>query len=531
MKTLAELRAAEKDLVARAAAKAAEIKDDLELEALRAIETDHDKILDEIEHLRSEIGKAETAERAAEDAKRNETSADILKADRERGAAIRKIARQLGLKDDLAEAHITRGTSVNSFRAVAIDERAKEQPEANFVPHAAAADRSQHRTYAAPRGEKVKGADATRALVALAATRGIRQDAAAFIAHHYGPDGESVARALSTSVGSAGGFLVPVEMSSEIIELLRPASTVMALGPNILSMPNGNMMIPRITGGSNANYVGENQPIGASQPSFGGAQLSAKKLSSLVPISNDMIRYPTASTDAIVRNDMVKAIAQRADLAFVRGMGSQFSPRGLLSFAAALTTSVGSGLAPSSNVIVAGVLVGAAYASQSQSNAITALATVTNDLAKLELALEGKDVMMTKPGFIMSPRSKTYLMNIRDGLGNQIYYKEMSEGTLRGKPYKMTTQIPNNLPGVATDGATATVDGSEIYLADFAEVFIGEAYGLELEVFPGGTYLDSSGNMVSGISNDQTVMRAIVQHDMNMRQEAAVAVLTGARWY
>ena len=453
-------------------------------------------------------------------------------AERERISGIRAVARKLKLADDVADSAIEGGTSLESFRTLAIDAVAERQNDGQVTVTARVSDaQTQNRSYAQPRVEKPKGTDATRAIIALAATRGSRQDAAAFVAHHYGSDGEPVARALSTSVGSAGGFLVPVEMSAEIIELLRPASTVMAMGPRILPMPSGNMMIPRVQGGSNANYVGENLPIGASQPSFGGAQLSAKKLASLVPISNDMIRYPTPSTDAIVREDMVGAVAQRADLAFVRGQGSQFSPRGFLSFAAALTTCIGSALPPSSNLFTASNKVGTAYASQSRDNASAALQSVTSDLSVLELALEGKDIKMVKPGWIFSPRTKTYLMNIRDGLGNQVYYKEMSEGLLRGKPFKTTTQIPNNLSALSSDGVTTTFDGSEIYLADFSEVFIGEAYGLELDVFPGGTYLDASGNMVSGISNDQTVMRAIVQHDMNMRQEAAVAVLTGVRWF
>lgn len=141
------------------------------------------------------------------------------------------------------------------------------------------------------------------------------------------------------------------------------------------------------------------------------------------------------------------------------------------------------------------------------------------------------NISMTNPGWLMAPRTSQYLMNIRDGLGNQVYYAEMAQGRLRGKPFRVTTQIPTNLAATGTDGTTPTTDGSEIYLADFAEVFIGEAYGLELDVFPGGSYVDASGTQQSGISNDQTVMRAIVQHDMAMRQEAAVAVLTGARWF
>ena len=444
--------------------------------------------------------------------------------ERQRIADIRIVARKLGLPDTVIDQAVDAGVSIEAFRATAIDAVAARGNDGQFSISLPASDPEQHRTFAQPKREKPKGEDATRIMIALAATRGSRRDAADFVARHYGTDGAVVARALGTSVGSAGGFLVPPEMSAEVIELLRPASTVMALEPNILPMPSGNLMIPRIQGGASAGYVGENQPTQGSQPSFGMVQLSAKKLTSVVPISNDMIRFPATSTDAIVRSDMVKSIAMRADLAFVRGNGSQFSPRGLKSFAA--EPSLGG-----ANVIAASFLVGSAYAAGGQAQAIQALASVTGDMSRLELALENANIQMTRPGWIMSPRTKSYLMNIRDGLGNQIYYQEMAKGMLRGKPFKVTTQIPNNLLAVAADGTTPTMDGSELYLADFAEVFIGEAYGLELDVFPGGSYVDSNGATVSGISSDQTVMRAIVQHDMGMRQEAAVAVLTSVRWF
>ena len=419
-------------------------------------------------------------------------------------------ARKLGLPTDSADRAIADNVPLEAFRTLAIDAAAERQAPASFNVLPSGDAGTEHRTYAQARVERPKGTDATRLMIALAATRGSRGDAAAFVGHHYGQEGALLARALSTSVGSAGGFLVPVEMSAEIIELLRPASTVMALNPQILPMPAGNLFVPRATSGASANYVGENQPALASQPGFGGVQLSAKKLVALVPISNDMIKFASPATDGFVRGDMIKAIAQRADLAFLRGNGSAFSPRGLRSFAA--------------NPALGGNNVVAANPTVNLQNAV-------NDLGKLELALEGANIVMDRPGWIMSPRTKTYLMNLRDGLGNAIYEKEMLAGMLRGKPFKVTTQIPNTLAALAADGVTQTVDGSEIYLADFAEVLIGEAYGLELEVFSGGSYVDANGAMQSGISNDQTVMRAIVQHDMGMRQEAAAAVLTGVRWF
>ena len=528
--SVAALRSKIGELETRATGKMAELKDGLTTDEIRAIETDHGTILTELESARRELTAAEAAERAAPQGGNAPAGGPDLEtiraqermAERSRQVAIRGAATKLGLGEDFFGPHIERGTSLDAFRGLAIDAAAERQaPISN--PNPAASDPG-HRTYAEAKKDVPKGTDAARALLALAACQGNKRDAADFVTSKYGTSGAAVARALAASVGTAGGFLVPPDMSEEIIELLRPASVVMSLEPRIIQMPHGQMMVPRITGGAQANYVGENQPIAPSQPQFGMVQLSAKKLTAEVPISNDMIKYPSVSTDAIVRDDMVKSIAVRGDLAFIRGNGGQFSPRGLRSYAAAPAVA-------GTNLIVASAQVGSAFAAGGQAQVITALTSVTTDLSKLELALEQANVQMVRPGWIMSPRTKQYLMNIRDGLGNYVFQAEMARGMLRGKPFKTTTQVPNNLQAVAADGTTQTFDGSEITLADFAEVYIGEAGGLEIEVFPGGTYVDSNGQMQSGISNDQTVMRAIVRHDMAMRQEVAVAVLTGVRWF
>lgn len=514
--SVAALRAKIGDLETRATGKMAELKDGLASDEIRTIETDHGTILTEIEAARRDLVAAEAAERTALQTAGTLTAGtpdiETVRAqermhERSRQVAIRGAAIKLGLGEDFFGPHIERGTSLADFRGLAIDAAAARQaPVAN--PNPGASDPS-HRTYAQAKEELPKGTDASRAMLAMAACRGNKAEAAAFVEKQYGRSGEAVARALSTSVGTAGGFLVPDVMSTEIIELLRPESVVMALGPNIIPMPNGNFSMGRQTGGALASYVGETAVIPASQQKFGKMQLSAKKLAALVPLSNDMIRFPSVAIDTVVRNDMVAAIAQRADLAFLRGTGGQYSPRGFLSLAADPALAGG-------NVVVATPTV--------------TLQTVTTDLGNVELALANANVKMRKPGWVMSQRSRNFLYNLRDGLGNQVFAKEMSDGMLRGKPFRATTQIPNNL--AAVDGsANPTTDGSEIYLADFAEVYVGEAHGLEIAVFDGGTYVDENGVTVSGISTDETVMRAIVQHDINMRQQAAVAVLIKVRWY
>jgi HK97 family phage major capsid protein len=95
-------------------------------------------------------------------------------------------------------------------------------------------------------------------------------------------------------------------------------------------MPAGNLTIPRLAAGATAGYQGELDDISSSQETFDDLQLNAKKLTALVPVSNDLIRRAPSNIEAIVRDDMVQSLARREDLAFLLGDGSGNSPIGLL---------------------------------------------------------------------------------------------------------------------------------------------------------------------------------------------------------
>lgn len=327
---------------------------------------------------------------------------------------------------------------------------------------------------------------------ALAATKGNLRDAAEF-ADKVLHDAE-VSKALAAGIGTSGGFVVPDQYVSDIIEFLRPASAVLSLNPLQMPMPNGTITVPKLAGGSSATYIGENTNIVATQPSFGQLRLTARKLAALVPISNDLIRFSTPSADTIVRDDLVSAIAQRQDLAFIRDAGIGNAPKGLRYWA------------PAANVIPA--------------NGTVNLANVTTDIGKAVLALKNANVRMLRPGWIFSPRTEEYLLNVRDGLGNFAFRPEMLLGKLRMMPYRTTTQIPNNLGGGSE---------SEIYLADFADVVVADVGSLRLDASTEAAYFDGS-NVVSSYSLDQTVVRAIVEHDIGMRHDFSVAVLTAVLW-
>ncbi|MFC7515089.1 phage major capsid protein [Herbaspirillum sp. GCM10030257] len=374
-----------------------------------------------------------------------------------------------------------------AMAAVPVDKTGTEANQPNAPPATSA--------HATPRIPEVPGAKVARMVRALAAAQGNTQMAAK-IAIDRG-FGEEVAMSLNTLTSSAGGILVPTNLSSEIIELMRPKAVVRRLGARALPLNNGNVTMPRLKGGAVVGYIGSDSDVPATQQQFDDLKLSAKKLAALVPISNDLLGYSGANpnVDRIVVNDLTGALASREDKAFIRDDGTGNTPKGLLSWALA-----GNKIAASDGAT---------------------LQKIETDLNKLILALEGVDANMTEPGWLMSPRTFRFLEGLRDGNGNKVY-PEMAQKLLKGYPVGLTTQIPNNL-GV---GANA----SEIYFVDFGDCFIGEDEELMIDYSKEATYKDSEGNVISAFQRDQTLIRVISKHDFGPRHVESIAILTGVAW-
>lgn len=355
---------------------------------------------------------------------------------------------------------------------------------------------------ARPREPEKPGAGMAKMVIALAAAQGNRQEAAR-IALDRGY-GEHIAASLNTLSAGAGGVLVPTNLSTEVIELLRPKSVVRRLGARSLPLNNGNVTIPRLKGGAVVGYIGSDSDIPVTEQEFDDLKLSAKKLTALVPISNDLLATSSANpnVDAIVVGDLTAAIALREDKAFIRDDGQSNNPKGLRYWA------------PVANVYPA-------------AQAAPTIAQVSTELNKLVLVLEAADANMSAAGWVMAPRTKRFLQALRDGNGNKVY-PELDMGMLMGYPVGVTTQVPVNLT-VGT-GSTATADGSEIYFADFGDCFIGEEEQLVIDYSKEATYKDGSGNVVSAFQRDQTLVRVIAKHDFGPRHVESVAVLTQVQW-
>lgn len=306
-------------------------------------------------------------------------------------------------------------------------------------------------------------------------------------------------KAMTAGDATAGGFIVPIQFVQDFVAFLRAATVVRKLGAPTIPLPTGTAKMGRATAGASAGYVGESTNAPKTQVSTGQLTLSFKKLMALVPVSNDLLRYSSPGADMIVRNDLVAAMSVKEDSAFIRGDGTDGSPRGLRYWT------------PGANLIAA--------------NGTVSLQNTATDLGKLMQQLMTANIPMIKPVWIMSPRVRNFLMTLITTVGTFIYKDEMAQGTLWGYPFGVTTGVPDNLNYTGAGNNNE----SEIYFTDIGQALIGEAETLTIDASREAAYNDGS-TVQSAWSRDETTIRAIAEHDFIMRYDQAVAVLAGVTW-
>lgn len=312
-----------------------------------------------------------------------------------------------------------------------------------------------------------------------------------------------VTKAMGEDTGASGGFLVPPDFYPAVIELLRAKAVVRSAGAVPLPMTRGTMTLPAQTSAASASYSGESKAIAATQPGTGQRIATAKDLMALVPISNDLLRDAAGSVavDAFVRDDLVRVIGLREDLAFLLGDGSGNSPRGMLSIAQAFATNVLTDTA------------GASFT----------LATVNALLGQAETALLNANVPIEKPCWFINPTIRGYLYNVLNEFGEYVFRDQMDLGKLNNMPFKITTQIPKTTQ-------YNSLNTSWIILAEMTEALILDTQQLELAVSTEASYVDSNGVQQNAFANNQTLVRAVARHDFAMRHDASVVVIKGAAW-
>ena len=260
---------------------------------------------------------------------------------------------------------------------------------------------------------------------------------------------EVLKRDLTVGTSTAGGHTVSTDLlAASFIDLLRNVMALPGLGATMLTGLNGNIAIPRQTGGATAYWVAESGAPTESAQAFDQVTMSPKTVGAFSDISRKLLLQSSIDIESFVRRDLATVLGLAIDLAGINGSGASNQPTGVLN-----TSGIGSvaggtnGLAPTFAHIVA---------------LETAVATANADIGTL--------------GYLTNAAVRGKLKTTEKASSTAQF---VWDGGLNGYAAKVSNQVPSNL----TKG-TASGICSAILFGNWADLIIGMWGGLDLMVDP-----------------------------------------------
>lgn len=234
---------------------------------------------------------------------------------------------------------------------------------------------------------------------------------------------------------------LPSAISSEIMAKVAEDSAVMKLAKRI-ELPGNGVTIPVITGDPTAEFVGETDPKPVDEPELTTKLMSAYKIATIVPLSNEFRRDAAALYEEIVRR-IPSALGRTFDAAvfgLINKPGDNWD-----SFASCTAQS----LTPTTGHTVYDGLVAA-----------------DADIAMHDGVLNG---------FALGPKAKAVLLSTTDGNGRPLFINSVAEGA-----------IPQILgaPTYITKAAQGTGEGLDIvgFAGDWSQALYGTVEGVKIDL-------------------------------------------------
>lgn len=140
--------------------------------------------------------------------------------------------------------------------------------------------------------------------------------------------GEVEKKYLRSDLGTDGGYLVPVEQSSEIIKKITEISDVRSLA-KVRTLNAKTLRLPTRSSLITSGWAGEGETGLTSHSSYGREELVAKKLSVSSALTIEELQDATPSIIAEINSDVAEEFALREGVAFVNG-NSPKQPEGFM---------------------------------------------------------------------------------------------------------------------------------------------------------------------------------------------------------
>ena len=132
---------------------------------------------------------------------------------------------------------------------------------------------------------------------------------------------EAEQRAMGTSPGATGGFLMPAPISANIIDLARNQAVLIRAGALTIPMPAKNLRVVKIATDPTATWRGEGDEITESDGTFEAVNLTAHSLAALVRVNAELLD-DVPMFAATLDNMLAAALALELDRVGLYGTGA-----------------------------------------------------------------------------------------------------------------------------------------------------------------------------------------------------------------
>jgi HK97 family phage major capsid protein len=135
-------------------------------------------------------------------------------------------------------------------------------------------------------------------------------------------------KAMTEGTGSAGGYLVPDQISSELLELREQQAVLRSLFSSI-NVTSDTLRIASVTGGLTASWVAELGAKPSQDMTFAEISTSVFTAAGMAVASNQLLADATRSVDGLINQDLAKRLRNLEEVAFINGSGTG-QPLGIL---------------------------------------------------------------------------------------------------------------------------------------------------------------------------------------------------------
>jgi len=276
-------------------------------------------------------------------------------------------------------------------------------------------------------------------------------------------------RDLTVGTNTAGGHTVSTDLlSGSFIDLLRNRSLMMNPGMStVITDLNGNIAIPRQTGGATGYWVAESGNVTESQQAFDQVTLSPNTVGAFTDYSRKLMLQSSMDIEAFVRADLARVLGLTIDLAAINGSGASNQPNGILNATGIGDVAIGTnGGAPAWSHII-----------ELESD----VAAANADIGSLR--------------YVTTAIMRGKLKQVEKAAGTAKFVWEGNE--MNGYEAQVTNQVPSTL----TKGTST--DCHAILYGNFADLLIGMWGGLDINI-------DTSTGSIAG------TVRVVALQDMDI---------------